>query len=77
MNKAHSRDHRYSLCRDDQIMADCNSTALPVSSTQYQLVEQVRKLSASLTPQDLDATLSTLRRIFNNIIQHPSIVKSS
>ena len=56
-------------------MADDNSdnlTALPISSTQYQLVEQFRKLSASLTPQDLDATLSTLKRIFDNIIQHPN-----
>ena len=61
--------------RDIKKMADGNSdnlTALPVSSTQYQLVEQFRKLSASLTPQDLDATLSTLKRIFDNIIQHPN-----
>ena len=49
-----------------------NLTALPVSSKEHQLLEQLRKLTASLTPQDLDATLSTLRRIFNNIIQHPN-----
>ena len=35
-------------------------------------MEQFRKLSASLTLQDLDATLSTLKRIFDNIIQHPN-----
>ena len=40
-------------------MADGNSenlTALPVSSKENQLLEQLRKLTASLTPQDLDAT---------------------
>ena len=49
-----------------------NLTAPLVSLKEHQLLEQLRKLTASLTPQDLDATLSTLRRIFNNIIQHPS-----
>lgn len=33
------------------------------------LLEQLRKLTAS--SQDPDATLSTLRRIFGNISQHP------
>ena len=57
------------------IMADGKSenlTALPVSSKEHQLLEQLRKLTASLTPEDREATLSTLRRIFNNIIQHPN-----
>ena len=56
-------------------MTDGNSnylTALPVSSKEHQLLEQLRKLTASLIPRDLDATLSTLRRIFDNIIQHPN-----
>ena len=30
------------------------------------------QLSAFLTPEDLEATLSTLRKIFDNIIQHPN-----
>ena len=49
-----------------------NFSALSVSSTEHQLLEQLRKLAASLTPKDLGATLSTLRRIFDNIIQHPN-----
>ena len=49
-----------------------NLTAPNFSLTENQFLEQLRKLSASLTPQDLDATLSTLRRIFDNIIQHPN-----
>ena len=52
-----------------------NLTSLPVSSKEHQLLEQLRTLTASLTPQDLDATLSTLRRIFDNIIQHPNDYK--
>ena len=57
------------------MMADGNSehlTVPPVSSMRCLLLEQVKKLSASLTPQDLSDTLSTLRRIFDNIIQHPN-----
>ena len=49
-----------------------NLTTPNFSSTENQLLEQLRKLAASLTPQDLDATLSTLKRIFDNIIQHPN-----
>ena len=47
---------------------------LTVSSSirRNDLMEQLRKLTASLSPQDLDATLSTLRRIFGNISQHPN-----
>ena len=36
------------------------------------MAEQLRKLTTSLTPQDQEATLSTLRRIFDNIIQYPN-----
>ena len=36
------------------------------------MAQQLRKLTASLTPQDQEATLSTLRRIFDNIIQYPN-----
>ena len=64
-----------SPCCDYEIMADNNSenlTVPPVSSKEHQLLEQLRKLTDSLTPQDLDATLSTLRTIFNNIIQYPN-----
>ena len=45
---------------------------LTVSLKEYDLLEQIRKLTASLTPQDLIPTFSTLRRIFDNIIQHPN-----
>ena len=34
--------------------------------------KQLNKLITSLTPKDQEATLSTLRRIFENIIQHPN-----
>ena len=52
-----------------------NLTTLAVSSSsnEYRLLaQQLRKLTASLTPQDQEATLSTLRRIFDNIIQYPN-----
>ena len=52
-----------------------NLTTLAVScsSNEYRLfAQQLRKLTASLTPQDQEATLSTLRRIFDNIIQYPN-----
>ena len=35
------------------------------------ITKQIDKLVASLSPIDREATLSTLRRIFDNIIQHP------
>ena len=35
------------------------------------LSAQLDKIAASLSPEDLQATLSTLRKIFDNIIQHP------
>ena len=34
--------------------------------------KQLDELFASLSPEDREATLSTLRRIFDNIIQHPN-----
>ena len=52
-----------------------NLTTLAVSSSsnEYRLLaQQLRKLTASLTPQDQEATLSTLRRISDNIIQYPN-----
>ena len=36
------------------------------------IAKQIEKLVASLGPKDREATLSTLRRIFDNIIQHPN-----
>ena len=36
------------------------------------ITKQIDKLIASLSPKDREATLSTLRRIFDNIIQHPN-----
>ena len=36
------------------------------------LQKQIDKIASSLKPKDLEATLSTLRKIFDNIIQHPS-----
>ena len=36
------------------------------------IAKQIDKLVASLSPIDREATLSTLRRIFDNIIQHPN-----
>jgi len=36
------------------------------------LQKQIEKIASSLKPEDLEATLSTLRKIFDNIIQHPS-----
>ena len=36
------------------------------------IAKQIDKLVASLAPKDREATLSTLRRIFDNIIQHPN-----
>ena len=36
------------------------------------IAKQIDKLVASLGPKDREATLSTLRRIFDNIIQHPN-----
>ena len=36
------------------------------------ITKQIDKLVASLGPKDKEATLSTLRRIFDNIIQHPN-----
>ena len=36
------------------------------------LSAQLDKIAAFLTPEDLETTLSTLRRIFDNIIQHPN-----
>ena len=50
-------------------------TTLPVSSstTESDISEQLRKLITSFrNSEDRDATLSTLRRIFDNIIQHPN-----
>ena len=36
-------------------------------------MEQLRKFkTTSFTPEDREASLSTLRRIFDNIIQHPN-----
>ena len=52
-----------------------NLTTLAISSSsnEYRLLaQQLRKLTASLTPQDQEATLLTLRKIFDNIIQHPN-----
>ena len=34
--------------------------------------KQLNKLVTSLSPKDQEATLSTLKRIFDNIIQHPN-----
>ena len=34
--------------------------------------KQLNKLATSLSPEDQEATLSTLKRIFDNIIQHPN-----
>ena len=36
------------------------------------LSQLVDKIVDSVSPEDLEATLSTLRKIFNNIIQHPN-----
>ena len=36
------------------------------------ITEQLNKLITSLSPKDQEATLSTLKRIFDNIIQHPN-----
>ena len=36
------------------------------------IAKQIDNLVTSLSPKDREATLSTLRRIFNNIIQHPN-----
>ena len=36
------------------------------------IAKQIGNLVTSLSPKDREATLSTLRRIFNNIIQHPN-----
>ena len=36
------------------------------------LSNQLEKIITSLSPEDLEATLSTLRKIFDNIIQHPN-----
>ena len=36
------------------------------------LSKQIDKIITSLSPEDLEATLSTLRKIFDNIIQHPN-----
>ena len=36
------------------------------------LSQQLDKIATALSPEDLPATLSTLRRIFDNIIQHPN-----
>ena len=36
------------------------------------IAKQIGNLVTSLSPKDQEATLSTLRRIFNNIIQHPN-----
>jgi len=36
------------------------------------LSAQLDKIAASLSPEDLQATLSTLKKIFDNIIQHPN-----
>ena len=36
------------------------------------ILNQLTKLSLSVSPVDQDATFSTLRRIFDNIIQHPN-----
>ena len=36
------------------------------------ITKQIDNLVTSLSPKDREATLSTLRRIFNNIIQHPN-----
>ena len=36
------------------------------------IAKQIDKLVASLSPKDRETTLSTLRRIFDNIIQHPN-----
>jgi len=37
-----------------------------------QLEQQLDTIVAALSPEDLDTTLSTLRKIFDNIIQHPN-----
>ena len=36
------------------------------------LTEQLRKVTSSVAPQDRKATLSTVRRIFDNIVQQPN-----
>ena len=53
-----------------------HTTRIGVSSKDHDrdhgLLEQLRKLTASLTPEDQEATFSVLKRIFDNIIQHPN-----
>ena len=52
-----------------------NFTTLPASSNtkECDLSEQLRKLLVFFAnPKDREATLSTLKRIFDNIIQHPN-----
>ena len=39
------------------------------------LQKQIDKIASSLKPEDLESTLSTLRKIFDNIIQHPNDAK--
>ena len=36
------------------------------------IVQQLDKIATSLSPEDLEATLPILRKIFDNIIQHPN-----
>ena len=46
--------------------------SLNLNTLQQDLTKQFYKIKASLSPEDLETTLSTLRKIFDNIIQHPN-----
>ena len=43
-----------------------------ITNLEDDLLDQLRQLNICLNLEDREATLSTLRRIFDNIIQHPS-----
>ena len=55
-----------------QMMESGNGDQTVEQSLEVPLLNQLHKISFSVDPKDRDVTFSTLRRIFDNIVQHPN-----
>ena len=53
-------------------MIESSKSDLVEQSPEASLLNQLHKISFSIDPKDRDATFSTLKRIFDNIVQHPN-----
>ena len=56
---------------DNADYTDISDARKPFDFTNM-LSKQLNKIASSVSPEDLEATLSTLMKIFDNIIQHPN-----